>query len=433
MQYKKTKLKHHSEYLLNHLLNISNEFNTCCLLNSNDFTHNKYSNYSWIFALGNIDYISYNVKDSYNSIDNFLNRNLNEWKFAYMSYDLKNEFENLSSNNADSLGFNDIYIFVPKFIIKAGINEIELEINSKVSSKEVANFKNKLANISKLDNKEGNISLSFKHRITKEQYIESISKIRSDIKYGDIYEMNFCQEFYVENAAVKPIEIYKKLNEHSPAPFSSYFKENEHFIMSASPERYIQKTGDKLISQPIKGTAKRSHNNNDVRIKNKLQNSTKERAENIMIVDLVRNDLSRIKSSENVQVEELCEIYSFPHVHQMISTISAKVDNKLSISNILKNTFPMGSMTGAPKIKAMELIEKYETTKRGVFSGSVGYIDNKGDFDFNVIIRTLLYNSKTKFLSLTTGGAITYLSDAEQEYEESLLKAKAIFDAFGRK
>ena len=431
MQNKISTINYDSLDMLNHLLDISDEFNVSCLLNSNKFSHDKYSKYSWIFALGSIDYLSYNVGDKYSILENFLKRNISEWKFTYLSYDLKNKFENLTSNNIDNLEFYDLFLFVPKFIIKAGIKGLELEINSKVSNEEAINFKNTLTEIRKRVNKKNSISLSFKHRITKEQYIESICKIRSDIKYGDIYEMNFCQEFYIENTIINPIEIYKKLNEHSPSPFSTYFKENEHFIMSASPERYIKKTGSKLISQPIKGTAKRAHTDDDARIRNKLQNSIKERAENIMIVDLVRNDLSRIKSSENVKVEELCEIYSFPHVHQMISTITTKINNKLSISDVLKSTFPMGSMTGAPKIKAMELIEKYETSKRGIFSGSVGYIDDKGDFDFNVIIRTLLYNAKNKYLSLTTGGAITYLSNAEQEYEESLLKAEAVFKMFG--
>jgi len=431
MQNKITTLNYDSQDMLNQLLEISDAFRVSCLLNSNDFSHDIHSKYSWIFALGNIDYISYNEKNKYSVIEDFLNRNINEWKFSYISYDLKNKFENLISNNIDNLGFYDLFLFVPKFIIKSGINGIELEINSKISSEEATNFKNILANTTPTNSNNNSTNLSFRHRITKEQYIENISKIRSDIKYGDIYEMNFCQEFYVENAAIKPIEIYKKLNEHSPAPFSAYFKENEHFIMSASPERYIQKTDHKLISQPIKGTAKRAHTDDDTRIKNELQSSIKERAENIMIVDLVRNDLSKIKNSKNVKVDELCEIYSFPHVHQMISTISSEIGKNTSLLEIIESTFPMGSMTGAPKIKAMELIEKYESTKRGIFSGSVGYIDDKGDFDFNVIIRTLLYNAKNKYLSLTTGGAITYLSDAEQEYEESLLKAEAVFRVFG--
>jgi len=430
MYYKKTKLTNRPNNVLNQLLSISQQFDIACLLNSNNFTHDKHSKYSWIFALGNIDYVAYNVKDSYSDINNFLNQNLDEWKFAYLSYDLKNKYEKLSSNNTDSLHFYDLFLFVPKFIVKYKDKEIELEINSKVSKKEAIEFIDKLEKINIIEEKNNSHQLSFKHRISKEEYIDSISNIRSDIKYGDIYEMNFCQEFYVENAKVNPLNIYKKLNRNSPAPFSVYFKENERFIMSASPERYIQKTANKLISQPIKGTAKRTHNDNDTRIKNDLQNSTKEKAENIMIVDLVRNDLSKIKNSKNVKVDELCEIYSFPHVHQMISTISSEIGKNTSLLEILESTFPMGSMTGAPKIKAMQLIEQYETTKRGVFSGSVGYIDDKGNLDFNVIIRTLLYNEKNKYLSLTTGGAITYLSDAEQEYEESLLKAEAIFEVF---
>jgi len=323
-----------------------------------------------------------------------------------------------------------MYIFVPKYIIKSKNNKVELIINSKVSKAESDNFINKINSKYNLASNSNNPKLTFNHRISKAEYLKNISNIRNDIKYGNIYEMNFCQEFYIENTEIKPLEVYNKLNKYSPSPFSAYFRENERFIMSASPERYIHKSNNRLISQPIKGTAKRSHSEQDNIMKQTLQNSIKERAENIMIVDLVRNDLSRINNSKNIKVEELCRIYSFPHVHQMISTISAEIEEDSDFVNILESSFPMGSMTGAPKIKAMELIEKYESTKRGVFSGSVGYIDDKGDFDFSVIIRSLLYNSTNKYLSLSTGGAITYLSDAEKEYEESLLKAQAIFDVF---
>jgi len=430
MKYRKTIIKNNNKDVFERLLAISDKYKIFSILDSNDFTHDRYSKYDWIAAFSYIDLVKYRIGETYNFND-FLEFHKNEWKFIYLSYDLKNKFEKLSSGNSDNLGFYDVFIFIPKFIIYSIKGKIELLSHEETTIQDEEVFIKNINALTSSNTSNNNIQLSFNHRVNRIDYLETINNIREDIKYGNIYEMNFCQEFYVNNIELNPLDIYKKLSQHSPAPFSAFFRENERFIMSASPERYFQKTDNKLISQPIKGTAKRTHSDKDNQIKSELQNSTKERAENIMIVDLVRNDLSRIAASKNVKVDELCKIYSFPHVFQMISTVSCELEDKTSFTEILKSTFPMGSMTGAPKIKAMELIEKYETSKRGVFSGSVGYIDDKGNFDFNVIIRTLLYNSKNKYLSLTTGGAITYLSNAEQEYEESLLKAEAVFRVFG--
>ena len=247
------------------------------------------------------------------------------------------------------------------------------------------------------------------------------------IHRGDIYEANFCQEFYAETAYIDPLETYKKLNAISKAPFATYFKNHKKYVLSASPERYLKKMEDLVISQPIKGTASRSENKIvDERLKIELQNNQKERSENIMIVDLVRNDLSHTANKGTVTVEELCEIYTFEQVHQMISTITSKVDAKIPPVHIIKTTFPMGSMTGAPKISAMQIIETLEETKRGLYSGSIGYFSPSGDFDFNVVIRSILYNAEKHYVSYSVGSAITSKSEPLKEYEECLTKAKAM-------
>ena len=217
-------------------------------------------------------------------------------------------------------------------------------------------------------------------------------------------------------------------------PFSALYRINEKFLLSASPERYLKKVKNKVISQPIKGTIKRTSNEKENRkLKQQLQQNNKDRAENIMIVDLVRNDLSQTAIKNSVKVKELCKIYEFPTVFQMISTIESTVDTETPFTDIIKTTFPMGSMTGAPKIKAMEIIEKYESVKRGLYSGSVGYISPKGDFDFNVVIRSLQINYKNNYASFITGGAITILSNAEDEYEECFVKAQALLNALKTK
>jgi para-aminobenzoate synthetase component 1 len=272
-------------------------------------------------------------------------------------------------------------------------------------------------------------NIKIQQRISKESYIEKVSKMLEHIHHGDIYEANFCMEFYSEHAQINPLEIYQKLNKISEPPFAVYFKNSHNFLMSASPERYLKKEGTKVISQPIKGTSRRNLDPIlDEQSKMDLENNPKERAENIMIVDLVRNDLSRTATKGSVEVEELCKIYTFKQVHQMISTVVSQVEITTSPVEILKTTFPMGSMTGAPKISAMQIIEKLEETKRGLYSGAVGYFTPEGDFDLNVVIRSVLYNAENQYLSFSVGSAITSEATPEGEYEECLLKAKAMFE-----
>ena len=347
----------------------------------------------------------------------------NSWKFGYLSYDLKNEFENLPSQNIDELEFPEIHFFIPKTLFKIEKDTISL----------VYGDTSLLSNVKEafLTNKEAEtIPIKLTPRITKEEYLSKIRSVKEHIQKGDIYEMNFCYELFNENVEMEPFETYTKLNELTNAPFSCFGNFNNKYILSASPERYIRKTGQQIISQPIKGTISRGANEiEDLKQIENLKTNQKERSENIMIVDLVRNDLSKVAAKNSVEVEELCGIYTFETVHQMISTVSATLKPQITFLDILKATFPMGSMTGAPKIRAMELIEEYESTKRGVYSGCVGYVKPNGDFDFNVIIRTLLYNSKKKYLSCMVGGAITSKSNEKEEYQETLLKAKAILQA----
>ena len=264
----------------------------------------------------------------------------------------------------------------------------------------------------------------------KDRYFEKVRTLLSHIERGDIYEANFCQEFYAEEVSLNPLPTFWHLNQISKPPFATFLKLQEHYAFSASPERYIKRVGAKVISQPIKGTAKRLPSpSEDRKAALQLQQDPKERSENIMITDLVRNDLSRFAEKGSVLVEELCEVYSFEQVHQLISTISCRVSPQLPSVEILKNTFPMGSMTGAPKISAMKIIEALEDAKRGLYSGAIGYFDPHGDFDFNVMIRSIFYNAERRYASYSVGGAITANSIPDKEYEECLLKAKAMREA----
>jgi para-aminobenzoate synthetase component 1 len=355
----------------------------------------------------------------------------NKWKFGFITYDYKNKIEDLNSDNFDGIRFPEKQFFTPEILFKISNEEVEVEYDKKLfTDSDIRRIQNEVDKTSTIETKLKTIEV--KPRITKEAYLKNVRTLKEHIQLGDIYEVNFCQEYFSEDVTINPIDLYLALNKKSPTPFSCFVKHDGKYLLSATPERFIQKTGKKIISQPIKGTAKRGiDNKEDEHLKKELFNDIKERSENVMIVDLVRNDLSKIANRGSVNVDELCGIYTFPQVHQMISTVSAKIENSVTFDDIINATFPMGSMTGAPKIRAMELVEQYEKTKRGLYAGTVGYIDPIGDFDFNVVIRSLQYNKKDNYLSFIVGGAITALSDPEKEYEECLLKAKAMFEVLG--
>jgi len=350
-----------------------------------------------------------------------------DWLFGYLTYDLKNDIEDLKSSNFDGLGFPDLFFFQPKKIFILKENQLEIQYLMFCDDELEEDFEEIVQSPkSKVQSGE---TLGIKQRISREFYIEKVAKMLDHIHAGDMYEANFCMEFFAENAIINPLEKFQKLNEISQAPFSVFFKNHKQYLLSASPERYLKKTGEILISQPIKGTSKRfSDTLEDEKSKQFLESDAKERAENIMITDLVRNDLSHTAQKGSVEVVELCKIYSFLQVHQMISTITSKIDPQYSVIDVLKTTFPMGSMTGAPKISVMKIIENLEETKRGLYSGAVGYFTPDGDFDFNVVIRSILYNQENKYVSFSVGSAITSQSIPEKEYEECLLKAKAMHE-----
>lgn len=398
-------------------LHWANQFNVCCFLDSNHYK-NIYSAYDFLIAADVHEELECSAIQAFDQLKKFYSLH-QEWIFGFFSYDLKNGIENLESNHPDQLAFPDLYFFVPKYLIGIKNNEIHVLIGHDSIIDEIKQFDP--------TNSTDFNQLNIARRITKDQYLDKVEALKNHILRGNIYEVNFCQEFFAEHAIINPVQTFEALNNISPTPFAGYFKIRNHYILSATPERFLCKRDNKLISQPIKGTARRSNNpREDERIAIELKKDLKEQSENVMIVDLVRHDLTKSAVKGTVKVDELFGIYSFPQVHQMISTISCELDPEIHFIDALKNTFPMGSMTGAPKVKAMELIEKYEETKRGVYSGSFGYIDPAGDFDFNVIIRSILYNSDNKYLSFQVGGAITYASDPEKEYEECLLKASAM-------
>jgi para-aminobenzoate synthetase component I len=402
----------------------STKFETACYFDSNQF-NDPYSAFDVLIAAGAKRFLKCNAGTAFEQLSLFLERNAS-YLPGFLAYDLKNETENLQSNNTDNLHFPDLYFFEPLHLLLIRGNEVS------IFSNEASIIFSDIENIQLSEKRETSFKGKIRSRLSKTAYINAVTEFQDHIHRGEVYEANFCQEFYAESSALNPIDAYLELNSISPSPFSNFFKMGDHYIISATPERFLTRRGNKLVSQPIKGTARRQEDpQTDELVKSDLRNNEKELAENVMIVDLVRNDLTRSAVPGTVKVEELFGIYSFRQVHQMISTVVCEADERLSNAEILKNTFPMGSMTGAPKISAMKLIERYEKTRRGIYSGTVGYFAPTGDFDFNVVIRSILYNSENGYLSFQVGSAITSDSNPEKEYEECLLKAKAIFELLG--
>ena len=405
------------------LLQWSNSAREVVFLDSNSYPQ-KYSSFDCVLAVDAFTSIKTDYINAFEDLHQYQGQT-KDWLFGYLSYDLKNDTEDLHSANFDGLEFPDLYFFQPKKLFLLKGNQLEMHYLRFCDDEMESDFE-EIIQSAIYTNLTSEVNIQ--QRISKEEYVVKVEKMLEHIQRGDIYEANFCMEFFAENALINPLDVYQKLNAISEAPFSVYFKNDLQFLLSASPERYLKKIDTKIISQPIKGTSRRhAEIELDENSKKELETNEKERSENIMIVDLVRNDLSRTACKGSVEVEELCGMYSFKQVHQMISTIVSQVENTISPIEILKTTFPMGSMTGAPKISAMNIIENLEETKRGLYSGAVGYFTPNGDFDFNVVIRSILYNAQNQYVSFSVGSAITTLSDPEKEYEECLLKAKAMF------
>ena len=381
---------------------------------------------SGLLAIGEQARLVLHDSVEFTQIQNFLNTHKGSYIFSCIGYDLKEETLKVSSENQNYSGFPKVIFWVPEFVAKIQDEEIR-EIRQGASTSEMTRAAQRFFDAK---NQPLQWNAKLKARTSESDYIATVNTLLDEIQFGNIYEVNYCQEFYDDNCEINhPEAAYFRLNNITEAPFSAYVAFDEFRVLCGSPERYIQKKQDQLISQPIKGTSKRGRTpEEDELLKHALAANPKEQSENVMIVDLVRNDLSKVAQVSSVQVDELFGVYTFNTVHQMISTVSCKLKPEVNFTEILKATFPMGSMTGAPKKSAVELIEKHENFRRGLYSGTIGYVDPNGDFDFNVVIRTLIYNQKKKYLSCAVGGAITIQSTPEAEYEECNVKVKTILD-----
>ncbi len=426
--YQSFRLPHDAGDIQGNLLRFARQhFDTAVFLNSNGYAGDQYTAFPWIFAMGADDHFVGKERNVFEDLKTFAD-GYDDWLFGSFTYDLKNQLEHLCSKNPDHIGMPVCHFFLPVVLVmpcREGLRIGTLPGHGLFSDPEHV-----YAEIMKVpieQDRQPPVTIQIKQRVSKKCYLKHLKAINEHIQAGTIYEMNYCIEFFAEGAVIDPVALYDSLNSISQSPFSCFYMADDKYLVCASPERFLRKQGAKLISQPIKGTSPRGDSPEaDCRMKQWLVADPKERSENVMIVDLVRNDLSRTAQKDSVKVEELYGVYSFRQVHQMISTVTSRIHPDCHYLDVIKNAFPMGSMTGAPKHRAMQLIDRYEDSRRGLYSGAVGYISPEKDFDFNVVIRSVLYNAKKQYLSYMAGSAITIGSDPEKEYEECLLKARAM-------
>lgn len=444
------------------LLNWVNRFSSCCFLDNHAYAMPG-GHFECVAGAGELASLSVGAGGAFSALEIF-HRYHKDWVFGHLGYDLKNETEGLSSGLPDGLGFPDLRFFVPRYVFvlralpRTGVSpgsdgapraaELRIGVLPGESPEAIweaiqAEAEAAPAGPGAAPLQPGGVrhpapnagaprpaprALPLGARFTREEYLDTVYRLQEHIHRGDCYEVTFCQEFFLENTDVDPLQVYRALDTLSPQPHAAYYAFGDHYLLCASPERFLQNQAGHLLSQPIKGTAARRPDDpgEDRKQKEDLLQSPKERSENVMIVDLVRNDLSRVSREGSVRVSELFGIYTFPQVYQMISSVEGTLQPGRKWVDALIAAFPMGSMTGAPKRRVMELIERYERTRRGLYSGAVGYIDPEGDFDFAVVIRSILYNRGRRYLSFSVGSAITAAADPVREYEECLLKAGAI-------
>ncbi len=397
----------------------ASSFSHCVLLDSCAYSSDAYGRFDWLAAGGAMLEVQGEDVDSLEQVQ----RKNPGWWFCRLGYELKNQFEDLRSENPSHYNWKTARMFMAEWVaIKSGDNlTLHLHPRSELTiTTWEALFEGESVYVEPK-------KVSLQSRMTRDTYIDHSNQLKEHIQRGDIYEVNFCHEYYAEQAQVNPARIYTDLLKKAAPPMSALWKTANEWVLSMSPERYLQRDGRQIISQPIKGTAKRHSNpKDDEQSATELAYNPKERAENVMIVDLVRNDLARVAKRNSVDVPELFKVYPFATVHQMISTVKASLKDEADIWDVLRASFPMGSMTGAPKVRAMELIESYELNTRGIYSGTIGYITPNGDFDFNVVIRSVVYDAIQSYLSVSVGSALTSAANPEKEWDECELKLRAI-------
>ena len=352
-----------------------------------------------------------------------------DWYFGAMRYEWKDVLEPPLGRSAQGPEVAHCEWFVPRFVVEWRGEQVFMHVaqGDDIAALTWANGLFRCRNQTSPDAPTGWVE-----GCDRESYLDRVDVLMRHIQRGDIYEVNFCTARTAHCPSFDPFISFGKLLANSAAPYAGFYRSGSNFALCASPERFLRFEMDQVVGQPMKGTRPRSQDpTEDARLRNELATDVKERSENVMALDVMRHDLSKVAASRSVQVDQLCAVITVPRVHQMISTVSARLRNGVTPMDAIRAAFPMASMTGAPKVRAMQLIEEAEGAPRGLFSGSLGFFAPDGTGDLNVVIRTLFFNALSGEASIHTGSAITALCDPEQEWEECQLKARSVIDAIG--
>lgn len=415
----------------NQLIQWANQFEHVVWLDSNAYPDSD-KTYEAILAVDADSVFKSDSSDALNELKKYRKTN-KDWLFGYLSFDAgaPSSPHKIANEKEDNLQFQKLHFFHPKKIFFLKKDSIEIHYKSD-NEKELKVDWNAINNIEVKEGLQNDPNLQIQSRLSKQTYLDKIKTIQEYIEQGKVTEVNFCQDFFTYARLENPLAVYKQLNDISKTPFASYVRMEEKYVMCASPERYLSNTNGMLKSQPIKGTAKRKENIlEDRKMRLALEEDEKEITENVIITEMVVDEMYAIAEEGSVRITELCKAYSFKQVHQLISTVVCHLKPELDAIDAIQATYPMGSMTGIPKDTTLEVIEELEDFNRGLYSGSIGYFAPNDDFDFNVVIRSILYNAKNEYVSFAAGGAITALSNPENEYEEIMLKVKAMEQVLG--
>lgn len=349
-----------------------------------------------------------------------------DWAFGHLAYGMGVEMEPVLAPGDDLLGWPALRFFVPRFVVQWKPEGILVHCRKE----DEVDAGRLVADLAHPDTGAYDTQLPALTFTGREEYLERAHELLSHIQRGDIYEVNYCLARTGVAQGLDPFAAFAALDRTLRAPHATFYRSGELYALCQSPERFVRIEDRTITGEPMKGTRPRHADASmDRALALELANDAKERSENIMAVDVMRHDMSRVAAPRSLHVPELCEVKSLPALHQMTSTVRARLREGLGTVDAIRSCFPMASMTGAPKKRAMQLIDAMEGTPRGLYSGALGYFTPNGDADFNVVIRTLLFDARSGAVSLTTGSALTAACDPAKEWEECELKARSVLDA----
>lgn len=382
----------------------------------------------WLIGVGELDHMeAHRPGRAFEQLGTFLEQH-GDWAFGHLTYAMGAEVEPGLELGQDLLGWPTLRFFVPRFVVHWGQEDVQVHCRKE----DHLEAEHLVAVLTGSDDRTHETRIPRLNLIGRSEYLERAGELLAHIQRGDIYEVNYCIARTGVARGLDPYAAFAALDTKLKAPYATFYRSGERYALCQSPERFLKVEDGMITGEPMKGTRPRHTDSSlDQALALELANDAKERSENIMAVDVMRHDMSRVAAPRSVRVPELCGVKSLSALHQMTSTVSARLREGLRTVDAVRSCFPMASMTGAPKRRAMQLINAMEGAPRGLYSGTLGFFTPDGDADFNVVIRTLLFDARSGAVSLATGSALTAACDLEREWEECEIKARSVLDALG--